>query len=300
MKLDDKFIKKFKIWMEEMFTRYAWYGSDDLDQWWDTWHNSSPYNLYFQRFPLTEDMIVDFAKTIACVFLEHVSPSDIFPFMISNKAVLEDDEKSVFWLFPIAYANRTSIAYERGLALDRCGEKELALSVFEGAAKNGDKYCENWLKDNEENKTSFTERKLDRARSVLLPLPPIPDSFVVAKACIAWKEYPRAERILQRAADSGDVESAILLIRHKLIREAIGMEPASNSLIVAEACITWKEYPKAEKILQRAADAGNVECAMLLIRHKLIQEAIGMKNWREQDKLSRLMPVRQADDDIDF
>ena len=161
---------------------------------------------------MTEKMKSDLAMVIARDFLSIVSPTDVFVSMISNPAVLVSDEKSAFWLHPIAFANRTSIAYERGLALERCGMHSAAQTVMEAAAVNGDADCARCL-----GESANIDDQCEKAEN--LPLPSVTTSFSCAKACIAWKEYARAEKILQKAADEGDVACALCLIRQTLIHE---------------------------------------------------------------------------------
>lgn len=228
--LEEDYAEKLSAWMEELFTRYIEENLgknrclDKLIPAASDMQEYEKYQFYFRRFELTEKMKSDLAMVIARDFLSIVSPTDVFVSMISNPAVLVSDEKSAFWLHPIAFANRTSIAYERGLALERCGMHSAAQTVMEAAAVNGDADCARCLGesaniDNECEIYIRTQTTDIIHKSENLPLPPVTTSFSCAKACIAWKEYARAEKILQKAADEGDVACALCLIRQTLIHE---------------------------------------------------------------------------------
>lgn len=182
-------------------------------------HTHNPYARYLEEIHFSCGELEDIAEVIVDAVVKRGTRANIILSMTQNRSILLDDEKSMRWLRPFAEADRTSVAYQRGLALERLREYNLARAFMLEAAENGDVDCTMHL----------IEQKIKGAVNGFVDEEPEVDDFPlivqenasVAYECgLAWIKYGnvgRAQIILQKGADKGYVDCALYLIENMIL-----------------------------------------------------------------------------------
>lgn len=177
----------------------------------------NPYKRYMEDFELTKKELEDVASVIVDCVLKNGSPADIIISMSENLEVLLDDEKSERWLRPFASAERTSVNYQRGLALERMHEFDRAHAIMQKAADNGDVDCAmhlievkikgeiNGFKKAKADPVEKNDSNGTKRKSL---------AYECGLAWIARGNIERGIEILMEAANSGDFDCDLYLTEY--------------------------------------------------------------------------------------
>lgn len=200
------------------------YPSEDIPSYW----------YYLRGIEFSDDDYQDMANEIVKYVLTTGSPGAFVESMAGNIDVLFDSERSARWLRPFVGAERTSVAYERGLRLVEHEYYGLARAIMQDAADNGDEFCAMYLIENtlegavhgfrdEGGKTvEDIRRRYDRSSLAyetalaLIRCGEIEASCHPSDRSFRSEKLDRAQDILRVQAESGDVKSAMYLIEQTL------------------------------------------------------------------------------------
>ena len=180
--------------------------------------NEHRYAFYANKIQLTD---VDYDEIVMAI-LKRVLSNKSFPEVVMSMAdsleVLLDEEKSARWLRPYVGAERTSLAYERGKGLIRHARYALAQAVMQKAADEGDEYCAMYLIEQLiTGRANGFKKNYDSHIKDNISTNPKSIEFESACVWIEQNEPARAQSIMQKAADSGDIDCAMYLIEHTLL-----------------------------------------------------------------------------------
>lgn len=182
----------------------------------------NPYARFFDDLKLSEKEYSDIAAVIVESIWQRGSTAGIVLGMIENQEVLLDADMSSRWFAPLAKSERTSVVYQRGLALAKAGFFGVAREVMQDAADGGDVHCAMYLI---EQKIRSEIESLSGKDVKITDSKPDDESrrTSVAYECgVAWIEHcntERGEKILQAAADQGDVLCALYLIENAFLSQ---------------------------------------------------------------------------------
>lgn len=241
-----------------------------------------PYEYYMKVEPLnwSDDMIRDVANIFLSKTLEMYSDVRFQEEMADDLKVLLDEGKSNRWLCRIAKAERSSVAYERGLRLIGDGKNVnrnvVAREILQRAANAGDELCAMRLIEStyaqliQKNK-QCGETPIVQQHNQQEDIPSYKSAFVAV--CSEAGDIAFANDKLQKEVDAGDIESALFLIEQVMInqiKEKEGMIGEDVGAIVGYKglSIAWSEEQIHEFLLKRY-DAGD-EKAKELLKLKLI------------------------------
>lgn len=177
----------------------------------------NPYARFFEELKFSEKDYCDIAAVIVASILQRGSTAEIVLSMIENHEVLLDADISSRWLAPLAKAERTSVVYQRGLALVKAGLFGVAREIMQDAADQGDVRCALYLIE-QKIKGGVKARFVKDAKTAdSKPVDEVNRTSVAYECGVAWIEHrnlERGEKILQTAADQGDVPCALYLIKN--------------------------------------------------------------------------------------
>lgn len=198
------------------------YGSD-LD--------SRQYSYYCRTDELTTEELNDLAEILLRQYVRDADPQLVRAVMVGmtdKDEILLDERKSSCWLSPIALAERTSIAYERGVRLIKKAHGsskerylEKARLVMMGAANKGDVHCAQYLIKNKIlGEAAYGDRMsawMKKANKTIVFRSLMYDR---AMQYVVVKNFAKAEELLSMGASSGDVNCIVYMIKQKLRKEA--------------------------------------------------------------------------------
>lgn len=215
LQLTSEVVAEFRKWIVEILDSVCMFEMDECLQRksLEADNSLSQYDFYFKRCDLPVEAYNEFASLIVDRFIKNYSPSAICKMMADDPKVLLDDEAASRWLRPIASAERTTLAYERGMRLEG-NYPMLSNAIMQKAANAGDDFCALHLVRN----TILRNAQGEACHSGTQPSV---RSVEYERGCVylSWKMFEKAQAILQRSAANGDADSAMLLIRNKLLSE---------------------------------------------------------------------------------
>lgn len=220
--LSEKLCSKIREWLLQMFEsasseEEAYYAEMEEEQSIKQELDSmGAYAYYFKNTTFSREQYASIFEVIFNRFLSGYSPREMRMLMAKSEEVLVDDNASNLWLTPFANAERTSIAYERGVRLVKARRFDLARAIMQKAADEGDEHCAMYLIKNTIAKEQSSETEDGNAG--ILSLKSIP--FEKAMILVSRRKYDKAEPILREASDRGDVDCAMYLIRQTLASQA--------------------------------------------------------------------------------
>lgn len=175
------------------------------------------YRHYFRQHDLSQDEYNELAGYIVARFLRHLDEVDVGSMMCAEALV--DEELSYHWLSPIAEAERTSVAYERGRRLaERCNRIDLARSLMQKAAEEGDDDCAYYLIRNNVIREAISGADVLAEQGKVGNLSGEKSQEYRRGMFKAGSlQYKVAQEILQKAADNGDEDCAMMLVKNALL-----------------------------------------------------------------------------------
>lgn len=188
---------------------------------------------YYLRDELTDDDLNEIADVLIKRLIEAGGQPALLTSMANDLDVLMDAECSARWLRPFVGAERTTVAYERGVRLALRGEYGLAHAILQEAADNGDAFAAMYLIQNtlegtvrgflgNEGTIEKVRRRYDRASlayetALALIAQGEKEQRWSRRDCIQPNEKrTHAEEILRENADRGDTLCAMYLIEQTL------------------------------------------------------------------------------------
>ena len=242
-----------------------------------------PYEYYMKVEPLnwSDDMIRDVANSFLSKTLRTFTDIRFQEEMAEDLNVLLDEDKSNRWLCRIAKAERTSVAYERALRLIGDGNdiyhNVVAREIMQHAADAGDELCALHLIESTYAQLIQNDKQYDE-------IPSVKCAFV-AVCAEAWN-LVRANDILQKEADDGDIESAFFLIEQVLFdqikeKEVMIGEDVGEIVGYKGLSIAWSGEQIHDFLLKRY-DAGDEKAKRLL----KLQLMIDVSDKLGDDKLN--------------
>jgi len=225
IELTEVLCSKIREWLLQMFESATWKYEDYLSKLEEPplecqeLDSMEAYAYYFENTTLSKEEYASIFEVILNRFLTGYSPREMRMQMASSYEVLVDDNASNLWLAPFAKAERTSIAYERGIRLADAEKYDLARAIMQKAADEGDEHCCMYLIKNKISQNVLERNSSSRNNEIeVRKLKSIP--FAKAMILISMRKFNKAEAIMREAADCGDVDCAMYLMRQKLAWQA--------------------------------------------------------------------------------
>ena len=223
--LGEKIRKHFREWLVDILESFQGSQLPDVDfpsDVQDCCSRLSKYFYYFKDNDLTTQEYNDLAEIVVRRFLKAINPKEVRMMMAEDITVLLDDEKSSLWLSPLAVAERTSLAFERGKRLVDASYRDIARSLMQDAANNGDVHCAMYLIKNKiVGDATFDDSSCDWIREASQPVSTKSTSYNSGMLYVRWEDFRKAESILRKASDNGDIDSSMYLIRQTLLNAAV-------------------------------------------------------------------------------